>query len=67
MNRDAARACTICALSRAARSAAFEPFVHERAHHREQQCHQQRGGAAFAGDVAERQRARARRRSGRMS
>ena len=34
---------------------ALEAFVHERAHHREQQRHQQRGGAALAGDVAERQ------------
>ena len=30
----------------------LESFVRERAHHREQQRHQQRGGAAFAGDVA---------------
>ena len=33
----------------------LEAFVDERSHHREQQRHQQRGGAALAGDVAERQ------------
>ena len=33
----------------------LEAFVDERAQHGEQQRHQQRRGAAFAGDVAERQ------------
>ena len=33
----------------------LEPLVDERAHHRQQQRHQQRGRAALAGDVAERQ------------
>ena len=33
----------------------LEPFVDERAHHGEQQRHQQRGRAALAGDVAKRQ------------
>ena len=31
----------------------LEPLVDERAHHREQQRHQQRRGTAFAGDVAD--------------
>ena len=55
MKRDAGLCRQIWMFSRATSAVGVELLVDERAQHRQEQRHQQRRGAAFAGDVAERQ------------